>query len=126
MSDRGDSFLREVDEAVRQERYKKLWDQYGVYALGLAALIVAGVAAYKGWAYWQERQAQAAGAKFREGLTMVDGADATKAKDVIALLAGGGAPRYRRLARFQPRRGGAKGGGMGKGGGAVGWPATDV
>jgi len=101
MSDRGDSFLREVDEAVRQERYKKLWDQYGVYALGLAALIVAGVAAYKGWAYWQERQAQAAGAKFSEALTMLDGADATKAKDVIALLAEEGPPGYRVLARFQ-------------------------
>jgi hypothetical protein len=90
-----------VDEAVRQERYKKLWDQYGVYALGLAALIVAGVAAYKGWAYWQERQAQAAGAKFSEALTMLDGADATKAKDVIALLAEEGPPGYRVLARFQ-------------------------
>jgi len=62
MSDRSDSFLREVDEAVRQEHYKKLWDEYGIYALGLAVLVIAGVAAYKGWTYWQERQAQAAGA----------------------------------------------------------------
>jgi hypothetical protein len=114
MSDRGDSFLREVDEAVRQERYKKLWDQYGVYALGLAALIVAGVAAYKGWAYWQERQAQAAGAKFSEALTMLDGADATKAKDVIALLAEEGPPGYRVLARFQLAAAEAKAGDIDK------------
>jgi len=115
MSDRGDSFLREVDEAVRQERYKKLWDQYGVYALGLAALIVAGVAAYKGWAYWQERQAQAAGAKFSEALTMLDGADATRAKDVLALLAEEGPPGYRVLARFQLAAAGAKAGDIDKG-----------
>jgi hypothetical protein len=114
MSDRGDSFLREVDEAVRQERYKKLWDQYGVYALGLAALIVAGVAAYKGWAYWQERQAQAAGAKFSEALTMLDGTDATKAKDVIALLAEEGPPGYRVLARFQLAAAEAKAGDIDK------------
>ena len=114
MSDRGDSFLREVDEAVRQERYKKLWDQYGVYALGLAALIVAGVAAYKGWAYWQERQAQAAGAKFIEALTMLDGTDATKAKDVIALLAEEGPPGYRVLARFQLAAAEAKAGDIDK------------
>jgi hypothetical protein len=114
MSDRGDSFLREVDEAVRQERYKKLWDQYGVYALGLAALIVAGVAVYKGWAYWQERQAQAAGAKFSEALTMLDGADATKAKDVIALLAEEGPPGYRVLARFQLAAAEAKAGDIDK------------
>ena len=114
MSDRGDSFLREVDEAVRQERYKKLWDQYGVYALGLAALIVAGVAAYKGWAYWQERQAQAAGAKFSEALTMLDGADATRAKDVLALLAEEGPPGYRVLARFQRAAAEAKAGDIDK------------
>ena len=114
MSDRGDSFLREVDEAVRQERYKKLWDQYGVYALGLAALIVAGVAAYKGWAYWQERQAQAAGAKFSEALTMLDGADATRAKDVLALLVEEGPPGYRVLARFQLAAAEAKAGDIDK------------
>jgi hypothetical protein len=114
MSDRGDSFLREVDVAVRQERYKKLWDQYGVYALGLAALIVAGVAAYKGWAYWQERQAQAAGAKFSEALTMLDGADVTKAKDVLALLAEEGPPGYRVLARFQLAAAEAKAGDIDK------------
>ena len=114
MSDRGDSFLREVDEAVRQERYKKLWDQYGVYALGLAALIVAGVAAYKGWAYWQERQAQAAGAKFSEALTMLDGAAATRAKDVLALLVEEGPPGYRVLARFQLAAAEAKAGDIDK------------
>ena len=114
MSDRGDSFLREVDEAVRQERYKKLWDQYGVYALGLAALIVAGVAAYKGWTYWQEREAQAAGAKFSEALTMLDGADAAKAKDILATLADRGPQGYRVLARFQLAAGEAKAGDIDK------------
>ena len=45
MSDR--DFFREVDEAVRQDRYKELWDKYGVYALIAAGVIVAGVAGLK-------------------------------------------------------------------------------
>ena len=53
MSDR--DFFREVDEAVRQDRYRELWDKYGLYALVAAALIVAGVAGFKAWTYWQER-----------------------------------------------------------------------
>jgi hypothetical protein len=101
MSDRGDSFLREVDEAVRQEHYKKLWDQYGIYALGLAVLVVAGVAAYKGWTYWQERQAQTAGASFSHALTMLDGPDAAKSKDILTSLADKGPHGYQVLARFQ-------------------------
>jgi hypothetical protein len=114
MSDRGDSFLREVDEAVRQERYKKLWDQYGIYALGLAVVIVAGVAAYKGWTYWQEREEQTAGAEFTEALTMLDGADAAKAKDILSSLAEKGPQGYRVLARFQLAAAEAKAGDVDK------------
>ncbi len=36
MTDRDRDFIREVDEAVRQDRYKKLWDEYGIYALAAA------------------------------------------------------------------------------------------
>jgi hypothetical protein len=100
MTDR-DSFLREVDEAVRQDQYKKLWDNYGVYALAGLLLIVAAVAAYKGWSYWQERQAQEAGAKFSEALTLEGGTDDAKAHDLLASLAAQGPEGYRVLARFQ-------------------------
>jgi hypothetical protein len=109
MSDR-DSFLREVDEAVRQDRYQQLWDKYGVYAMGLAVLVVAGVAGYKGWAYWQEKQAQEAGAKFTRALSMEDGADAAKAQEILNALAESGPEGYRVLARFQLAAAAAKAG----------------
>jgi hypothetical protein len=109
MSDR-DSFLREVDEAVRQDRYQQLWDKYGVYALGLAVLVVACVAGYKGWTYWQQKQAQDAGAKFTQALTMEDGADAAKANDMLTALAESGPAGYRVLARFQLAAAAAKAG----------------
>ncbi len=64
MTDRDRDFIREVDEAVRQDQYKKLWDQYGIYALAAAVVLVAGVAGYKGWNSWQERKSGEAGAKF--------------------------------------------------------------
>ena len=96
-----DTFLREVDEAVRHDQYKKLWDRYGVVALGAAALIVVGVAGYKGWSYWQEKRAQDAGAKFSQALLMEDGADAAKAREMLTALAESGPEGYRVLARFQ-------------------------
>jgi len=99
MSDR--DFFREVDEAVRQDQYKALWDRYGVYALFAAALIVAGVAGYKGWSYWQESQAQAAGTEFGKALALQDSGDAAKAQDAFATLAEKGPAGYRVLSRFQ-------------------------
>jgi len=113
MTDR-DSFLREVDEAVRQDQYKKLWDNYGIYALAGILLIVAGVAAYKGWSYWQERQAQEAGAKFSEALTLEGGTDDAKAHDLLASLATQGPAGYRVLARFQLAAAEAKAGDIDK------------
>ena len=99
MSDR--DFFREVDEAVRQDRYKQLWDKYGVYILGVAVLIVAGVAGHRAWTYWQEQQAAEAGAKYTQALSMEEGADAAQAREMLTALAEQGPQGYRVLARFQ-------------------------
>ncbi|MGC1710588.1 MAG: tetratricopeptide repeat protein [Methyloceanibacter sp.] len=98
MTDRDRDFIREVDEAVRQDQYKRLWDQYGVYALVALVLVVAGVAGYKGWAYWREREAGQAGAKFSQALAV---SDAAKANEIFTALATDGPKGYRILSRFQ-------------------------
>ena len=101
MTDRDRDFMREVDEAVRQDQYKRLWDRYGVYALAALVLLVAGVAAYKGWVYWREREAGEAGAKFSQALAMQEGPDAAKANEMFTALAANGPKGYRILSRFQ-------------------------
>lgn len=107
MSDQ--SFLREVDEAVRQERYKALWDKYGVYVLVLAVLIIAGVAGYNAWTYWRQSEAAAAGAEFTEALTL-DDTEAAKSREMLQSLADKGPAGYRVLARFQLAAADAKAG----------------
>lgn len=62
MSD--DSLFREVDEEVRQERFKKLWAQYGNLIVAVCLIVVVGVAGFKGWQYWQVKQAEEAGDAF--------------------------------------------------------------
>jgi len=99
MSDR--DFFREVNEAVRQDRYNELWDKYGVCALAAAALIVAGVAGFKVWSYWQEQKAQAAGTDFSQAVTELDSGDVAKARDVLNSLAAKGPTGYQILSRFQ-------------------------
>lgn len=94
-------FFREVDEAVRHERYKRLWDRYGIFAIIGACLIIAGVAGYKGWIYWRDKQAGDAGAQFTEALTLAKAGDAAKAREAFRQLAESGPSGYRVLARFQ-------------------------
>lgn len=99
MSD--NSFFREVDEAVRHDKFKALWDKYGIYILVLATLIIAGVAGYKGLTYWQERQAQEAGAEFTQALALESSRDPAKAREAFSALAESGPRGYRVLSRFQ-------------------------
>lgn len=46
--------FREVDEEVRQQRYKQLWQKYGVYVIGFAVVVVLSVAGYQGWTSYQQ------------------------------------------------------------------------
>jgi len=99
MSD--NSFFREVDEAVRHDRYKQLWDKFGIYLIVLAAALILGVAGYKGWTYWKERQAQNAGAEFVQAMGLKLGSEPGKADEAFEELAQDGPRGYQVLARFQ-------------------------
>ena len=95
------SFLREVDEAVRQEALKRLWDRYGLFVILGALLIVAGVAGYKGWGYWQAQQAAEAGARFTGALSLTEEGKTGDAVTAFRELAQEGPSGYRLLSQFQ-------------------------
>ncbi|WP_299814559.1 tetratricopeptide repeat protein [uncultured Roseibium sp.] len=67
--------FREVDEDIRQEKYRRLWDRFGFWLIGVAVLIVVGTGGYRGWLYWQENQSQTAGDKFFEAVQMSEAGD---------------------------------------------------
>ncbi len=99
MSD--ESIFREVDEAIRQDQMKAVWDRFGWLIIGGAVLIVGSVAGYKGWVYWREQQAGEAGAKFLDALALEADGKATEAQSALKTLAGDGPTGYRILANLQ-------------------------
>jgi hypothetical protein len=62
--------FREVDEDIRQEKYRRLWDRFGPWVLGAAILIVVGTGGYRGWLYWQDQQSASAGDTFFEAVKL--------------------------------------------------------
>ncbi|MFZ0765146.1 tetratricopeptide repeat protein [Bradyrhizobium sp.] len=91
----------EVDEEVRREQLKKLWDQYSIYIIAAAILIVAAVGGWRGYQYLEAQKAAAAGAAFDAAIELSDQnkhAEAEAAFDKIAATAPSG---YRILARLR-------------------------
>lgn len=93
--------FREVDEDLRREQLKKLWDRYGTYVLGVAVLIVVVVAGYKFWEYWGDRQAQSTGDRFVAALKLADEAKHKDAEAAFTAIAKDGSGGYPVLAGFR-------------------------
>jgi len=93
--------FREVDEEVRREQLKKLWDRYGSYAMAAAVLIVAGIAAWRGYGWWEARRAAEAGAAFESASTLADAGKHSEAEAAFARIVSDGTSSYRHLARVR-------------------------
>jgi hypothetical protein len=93
-----ESLIREVDEEVRQDEYKKFWDRHGSKLIALAALLVLGVAAFEGWTYFQRTQAETASVVY---LDAVKKAADGKYEDALAALAAVKHPGFVELGRLQ-------------------------
>ena len=93
--------FHEVDEEVRREQLKKLWDRYSIYLVGLAVLIVAGIGAWRGYEYWVAKQAAAAGADFEVAMTLSEEGKHAEAETAFARVAAEAPGGYRMLARMR-------------------------
>lgn len=93
--------FREVDEDIRHDRYKKLWDRWGPFVIAAALLVILGTAGYRGWDWWQERQAAESGDRFVAAIDAVDAGDREEAIDILQELRSDGAGGYPTLATFR-------------------------
>jgi hypothetical protein len=93
--------FQEVDEEVRREQLKKLWDRYGVYLIALAVLFIAGVAGWRGYDFWQSKKAAEFGAQFNAAAILSEQGKHDEAEKAFARIASEGTSGYRVLARMR-------------------------
>jgi hypothetical protein len=96
-----DEFVREVDEAVRQDRWMKLWKEYGAYIVGAALAIVLGSAAGVLWRNWQESERLAEAARFAEAQQLLHQDEPAQAAEAFAALAEDADGGYAVLAKLR-------------------------
>jgi hypothetical protein len=91
----------EVDEEVRRDQLKKLWDQYSIYIIAGALLIIAGVGGWRGYQYLEVQKAVEAGAAFDKAVELSDANKHAEAEVAFNELAAKAPSGYRILARMR-------------------------
>ncbi len=93
--------FHEVDEEVRREQLKKLWDRYQYYVIAAVVLILMGVAAWRGYEWWEAKQAGETGAKFEAAIALSEAGKRAEAAEAFSKIAAEGSSGYRTLARLR-------------------------
>jgi len=93
--------FQEVDEEVRREQLKKLWERYGGYLIAACIVVVIGVGGWRGYQWWQAKQAAQSGAAFEQAVTLAESGKHQEAVTAFAKLSADGTAGYRVLARLR-------------------------
>jgi hypothetical protein len=93
--------FNEVDEEVRREQLKKLWDRYGLYIVALALVVIAAFGGWRGYQYLEAKKAAEAGAKFEAAVTLSEAGKHAEAEAAFAKIASEAPAGYAMLARLR-------------------------
>ena len=91
----------EVDEEVRREQLKRLWDRYSIYIIAAALLIIAAVGGWRGYQYLEAKKAAEAGAAFDKAVELSEQNKHAEAEAAFTDLAARAPSGYRMLARMR-------------------------
>jgi hypothetical protein len=91
----------EVDEDVRRDQLKRLWDQYSIYIVAGALLIIAAVGGWRGYQYLEAQKAAEAAVAFDKAVELSDANKHSEAEAAFTDLAAKAPSGYRMLARMR-------------------------
>ena len=91
----------EVDEDVRRDQLKKVWDQYSIYIVACALLIIAAVGGWRAYQYVEGKKAAEAGVAFDKAVELSEANKHSEAEAAFNSLAATAPSGYRLLARLR-------------------------
>jgi len=93
--------FNEIDEDLRREQLKKLWERYSIFIIAAAILIVAGVGGWRGYQYLEAKKAAEAGSAFEAAVALSEQGKKSEAEAAFTKIAADGSKGYRGLARLR-------------------------
>jgi hypothetical protein len=93
--------FNEVDEDLRREQLRKIWEKYSLLIIAVAILIVVGVGGWRGYSYLEAKKAAVAGAAFDRAVELAEQNKHAEAEAAFTKLAAEAPSGYRTLARLR-------------------------
>lgn len=93
--------FNEVDEDLRREQLRKLWEKYSLLIIAVAVLVVVGVGGWRAYTYLEGKKAAEAGAAFDRAAELADQNKHAEAEAAFTKLAADAPAGYRTLARLR-------------------------
>jgi len=100
----------EVEEDLRRERAKRLWDRYGWIVTAVLLLAVTGTGGFQAWKWYEARKAAEASSRYLAAVRAVEEDRTGPAMEGFAGVIQDAPAGYRLLARFQEAALHARGG----------------
>lgn len=91
----------EIQDDLRRDRMKAIWDRYGVLLIAVAAAVVVAVGGWRGYLYVQDRAAATAGDRYQAASRLATDGKSDEARKAFAELATDGPAGYPQLARLR-------------------------
>ena len=91
----------EVDQDLRREQLKRIWDRYSLLIIAVAILIIGGVGGWRGYTYFETKKAVEAGAAFDRAADLSEQKKHAEAEAAFTKLAAEAPSGYRALARLR-------------------------
>lgn len=101
MAQDDDSFFREVNEELRSDQMRHVWKRYSRIIIAIAALIVVGTAAYRGYEYWETHNSSQSGDRFIAALKLASENKNDEALAALGAIEKDGSGSYPVLAKMR-------------------------
>jgi hypothetical protein len=93
--------FQEVDEEVRREQLKKLWERHQNSVITFAVLLLLAVGGWRGYDWWETKKAAEAGAAFEIATELSEQGKHAEAEAAFSKLAADSTATYRALAQVR-------------------------
>jgi hypothetical protein len=93
--------FNEVDEDLRREQLKRIWEKYSLLIILVAILIVGGVGGWRAYSYIEGKKAAEAGAAFDKASELSEQNKPAEAEAAFLKLAAEAPSGYRTMARLR-------------------------